>query len=152
MSKKGQDKIKNIFMSMRCIKGEISLDHHKFPVYQIKDSLAKVVGSKIIITSNFLNIHSAEEQIAILYHETYHLKFFTKVKRFFNSLRFFSFQRARWEEEFEADKYSAKMFDKFATLSFLKKAKSEYLISVKYNPKTHPPIDERIKRIEQLKF
>jgi len=92
------------------------------------------------------------EQKSIIWHEYYHYKIFWR--RLFLMLKdFFSKYNAKQLEEFEADEYAAIKFDKESTLSYLRKVKKmqdneEIPIDLKY----HPPIKERIKRIENLKL
>jgi len=94
-----------------------------------------------------------DEQRAIIWHELYHRKNMTGLIRcYWIILELFTKNKSRWIEEFNADKYSAKMCGKEKTLKFLNKAKELYDKKiVEYNPKTHPPISERIKRIQELK-
>lgn len=146
-------KVYNLFMKVRCIKMGLSYKDKKFNVYLIKDSPAKVIwNDKIVINDLFLRNLNKEEQIAILYHEEYHKKFIAFLKQIWYLIRyFFNLRKTKWQEEFDADKYSAKKVGKNNVLSFLKKAKKDYEKNiVKYNPKTHPSIEERIKRIEEL--
>lgn len=146
-----EEKIYEIKDKVRCIKKGLKYKSHKFEVYIRKDSPAKIIHSKILISEEFLTLHSSKEQLIILFHEKYHSKFSTKIKKLFNVIRFFSFKKANWCEEFSADAYSAKINGNKEALKTLKGFKKFYDSGkVKYNPKTHPPLDERIKRIESL--
>jgi len=148
---KKKEKIYNLWNLARCIKTEISYDKHKFSIYIIQDSPVRCMGNKIVVTPEFLMNVPHKQQIAMFYHERYHSKFFTKIRKILNILRFFSFQKANWQEEFYADKYSAKIFGKVDLISFLKRTRSLYKEGkVKYDERTHPPIEERIKRLKEL--
>ena len=63
----------------------------------------------------------------------------------------FGNKEAFWYEEFEADKYSALNNNIGDCLSYLKISKVLYNRDIKYNSKNHPPIGERIRRIEKLR-
>jgi len=148
-----KEKIYHLFNFTRCIKQEVSYNDKKFKVYIMKDSLAKVVmGDKILVTNDFFKLHkSKEEQLAVLFHEKYHTKITTQLKKLFYLIRFLSFKKANWQEEFKADEYSTRKNGKGGVLSFLKTAEKLYKSGeVKYNPKSHPPVKERIKRIDNL--
>jgi len=149
-----KDEICEIFNVSRCKKVEITSSKGKFNVYLSGgDSPAKVLFGKIIITQDFLRLFSEKEQLSILFHEKYHTKFSSGIKYLLNVIRFFSFRKAQRQEEFDADKYSAKICGKAGVLAYLKKMQKLYKNkTMEYNPKTHPAIEERIKRIERNRF
>ena len=96
---------------------------------------------------------SPDEQKAIIWHEQYHRKNLTGLWRVYWDVKcFFTKENSRWIEEFNADRYSVDNCGKEKVLRFLKKAKNLYKKKiVEYNSKTHPPIEERIKIITELK-
>lgn len=146
----GKNKIFNIFLlrPIRCVKKEFYHKNLKFEVYVVKDSPAIVRLGKIIVNNLFFEKFNTSEQIAILYHERYHNKSLTSLKKIFNIIRFLSFKKAKWQEEFDADKYASKNVDKNVVQSLLEKSKKLYEEGyVVYNKKSHPPIDERIKEM-----
>ncbi len=142
------DKIKNLFEITRTIKKEIKHNGENFRFYLKKDSPAKTSFGKIIVDDIFMNTFNKKEKIAIFYHERYHKRPFTPFKTLFYLIRYFSFKKASWKEEFDADIYGVKNTSKEVMVSQLKKSKKLYQKGiVKYNPKTHPPINERIKKV-----
>lgn len=99
-----------------------------------------------------------EEQVAIIYHELWHyhnnLKFEIKfrTKKPWLWLLFFINKPIYYEQEFNADMHALDKTNKKDILNVLKKVEKmikEEIIS-KSHEKTHPPIEERIKRIEKL--
>ena len=144
---------RNFCLSMRCSKRIIRYGNKSFDVYEIKDSPARSVYGKIFLDKTFFEYHTTEqEQLAALYHEEYHQNHSTTTNKFFNTIRLLSFKKANWEEEFSADRYAAINTNKKAVISFLNKAKQLYADhSITYDPKSHPTVEERIKRIEMLK-
>jgi len=140
--------IVDVWIKTRCIKDKIICKNKVFNVYIIKDCYAKVIGNKIIIDDNFLK-YPKNIQFALLYHEEYHLYNWSNLLKFiWNVIKFKSIIKARWEEEYNADIYSSKKTSKKDVISFLKKAKKEYdKGNIKYNPKTHPLIEDRINRV-----
>lgn len=100
----------------------------------------------------FFNELNSKEKVAALWHEYYHkLKNSTMLPLFelksIFGLRF----NYNHKIEFEADKFSALNNSIEDCLKLLYKTKELYTkYNIKYNPKTHPPIEERIKLIKQL--
>lgn len=113
---------------------------------------SRIPPQKIAIDKYFDEL-SPDRQKAVIWHELYHRKITTGLNRIWWDLRsFFTRENTRWTEEFKADEYSAKKHGKENVLKFLNKAKELYTKRiVEYDPKTHPPIDERIRRIKELK-
>ncbi len=148
-TKIGKNKITNLPLFMRCVKKELSFGKKKFKVYVIKDTFARVNLFGFIVNNNFFKDFNKKEQAAILYHEEYHNRFLTSLKGFWNWIRsYLSVRKANWQEEFDADSYAAKKIGKEAVKSFLEKTKENYdQENTAYNVKTHPPIEERIKRM-----
>lgn len=109
----------------------------------------------ISVDNLFFDEFSKKEQDAIIYHELWHyhnnLKFEIKIlfsKRFWI---FFLYNRLSKLQEIEADKYSSKV-NKKSMLNVLIKIKE--LVereNLPYNLKNHPSIEERIKRIKELR-
>jgi hypothetical protein len=93
-------------------------------------------------------------QQAIIWHEKYHMKNSTGFLKFWWFIRTgLNNQKSMWIEEFNADQYSALRCGKENVLKFLKKAKELYKKRiVEYHENTHPPINERIRRIQELKI
>ena len=126
----------------------------KITIYYISPFVAEGGPSSIRVDHIFYTKLSKEAQEAIIYHEMYHSKFFT---RFFKRTLFilksvFTRENPKWLEEYEADKFSAINCGFKKTLKFLNEAKKLYSEGiVNYDPKTHPPIEERIRRIVKLK-
>jgi len=111
--------------------------------------MANVFGIKVDYV--FYKELTSVEQEAVIWHELFHKEKANKI--FFLIKTFFNFRKAAWLEEFAADKYAAENFGKENTLRLLRKIKKLYGRGlVNYNPKTHPPIDERIKRIKEIKL
>lgn len=145
-----KEKIHYLRLPMRCIQKELEYRNKKFKFFIIKDSPARSTPYGIVINDYFFNINE-EGQFATLCHEEYHGKVLTRIKRLFNLFRFFSIVKTKHEEEYKADNYAAKKAGKEGVLLFLEDGKKSYENgNVKYNPKTHPAIDERIKRIKEL--
>ncbi len=142
--------IRNLFIFTRCVKKTISHGNKKFNVYVIKDSPARATIYGTVVNNHFFEKYNEAERLAILYHEEYHKKFLSIIKSSFNIFRFLSFKKANWQEEFSADEYSLKKNGRAPTISFLKKAQKDYDdMVVKYDPRTHPPISERIKNLKK---
>lgn len=96
----------------------------------------------------FFDEFNEKEKIAILWHEFYHCRINYIPKILWLEIKYYlGNKEALWEEEYEADKYSAKNNNVEDCLSYLKISKILYEKYVEYNPKTHPPIDERIRKI-----
>lgn len=144
-------KIKNLNLSMRYTKEDINYKGKHFKIYVIRDSPARMTPFYgMVVDTKFFNEFIREERVAMLFHEEYHKKILTKINHFFNIIRFLSLRKARWQEEFGADNYSSKKVGKRIVLSFLRKIKKLYEKGeMVYNKKTHPPIKERIRRIEK---
>jgi len=105
----------------------------------------------IKVDKYFFEYFSKKEKNACIWHEMYHTLFSTVLKKIKNEL-FYCQKQANWIEEFEADKYAANNYNKKITLDYLKICKKLYQQKIVIrNPKTHPPIQERIKRIKKLK-
>lgn len=148
------EKIHNFFSSSRCIEKEIMHGNKKFKVYLLKDSPAKVnLSGHILVTNLFFEEYTPSEQVAILYHEEYHRRFTTGLKQISYLIKFlFNLRKATWEEEFEADRFAAKNIGKLPVISCLEKSNKLYKDgTIKYNPKTHPTIEERIKMVREMK-
>jgi Zn-dependent protease with chaperone function len=144
------DKIKYILINTRCVKKELTFNNKKYKVYVIKDTDARATPHGIIVSQSFFE-NTNEEQAAILYHEEYHMKLSTSLKRVFNLITSLSFRKVKWKEEYAADEYAACKTGKAAVKSYLTKSKSHYDSGkVAYNSKTHPPIEKRIKQIDKL--
>lgn len=92
----------------------------------------------IEVNKRFFIYFNEKEQIALLWHEYHHSR-----------IKFFTF--GKHCEEFRADKYSALKNSIEDCLRYLKTGKRLYNEEIiKFEPKNHPKIDERIKRIENL--
>lgn len=111
-------------------------------------------GSRGIEVDKLFYKFKEKEKEALLWHELYHSKFSTwfwkkiweEIKNPFNS------QKRKCDEEFEADKYSSLKNSKRDCLDYLNKIKGLYEKNLTlYNSKTHPPIKERIEKIDKLK-
>lgn len=97
-----------------------------------------------------------KERVSIIFHELWHkdnhVKFELSIlfsKKFWH---FFWGNKLGQMQEFEADKFSAMMAGKKNTISGLTILKKLIVKGVlKEHEKTHPPIDERIKRIKEIK-
>lgn len=101
----------------------------------------------------FFEKFNEKDKIAILWHEFYHCRIDYIPKIIWLEIKYYlGNKESLWEEEYNADKYSAKNNDVEDCLSYLKISKILYdEKSVEYNPKTHPPINERIRKIWDLK-
>lgn len=97
----------------------------------------------------FFEKFNEKEKIAILWHEFYHCRINYIPKILWLKIKYYlGNKEAIWEEEYDADKYSAKNSDLEYCSNYLKISKILYdKKDVEYNPKTHPPIDERIRKI-----
>lgn len=103
----------------------------------------------IIVDKLFFEEFSKKEKIAILWHEFYHCRISYIPHLILSDFLYCFYKKSYWEEEYKADKFSALKNNVEDCLRFLKVCKTLYDQNiVEYNPKTHPPIDERIKRIE----
>lgn len=125
----------------------------------------------IKIDKLFFEFKEKKEKIALLWHELYHCKFFVfnlnkenpikiqlaKIVSWFNQENYKkkNIQNEKnflWIEEFEADKFSALRNNVNNCLNYLRTIQSLYKKDSRlYDASTHPPIEERIKRIEKLK-
>jgi len=110
------------------------------------------IPPKRIAIDEYFDEFNNNEQKAVIWHELYHRKNTTGLKRIWWALRsIFTKENILWTEEFLADEYSAKKGGKENELKNLYKCKELYDKKiVEYNPKTHPPIDERIRRIKEV--
>jgi hypothetical protein len=97
------------------------------------------------------------EQRATIWHEKYHQRLTTDLKLFFwLPLRWvFNKENRKYTlfqlEEFDADRFASRKIDKKYILDILQKIKElEEKGIIKSSPR-HPPIEERIKRIQSLK-
>jgi len=99
----------------------------------------------------FFDKFDLNEQRVIVWHELYHAKH-SLFNWLFDSIRlWFDSKKIKLSTEFRADKFAASNCGRENTLKFLRKIKEFYQNGVvKYNSKTHPPIDERIKRVESF--
>lgn len=62
-------------------------------------------------------------------------------------------RKMRWSEEFSADEYATKKSGKGGVLNYLIRAKTYYETGIgEYNYHTHPPIEDRIKKISNLQI
>lgn len=151
--------------------GDLSGGKDKFIYYEYKFKNDKRIKKKIKFNKDPKKLQGAsggtlgikidklffefksDEQKALLFHELYHSKISTWLfKTIMSELKyFFNSKKVKWEEEFEADNYSALNNSVNDCLSFLEKVKILYKKDPSlYNPNTHPPIDERIRRIKDL--
>lgn len=145
-----QVKIKNIGLSMRCIRKTLDYNGKKFNLYIIKDSPARTTLSRIIVNDLFFEGFNKIEQEAILYHEKYHQKFFTLLKKIIYPIKFLNFKKARWQEELDADNYAKNVVGKDAIKNVIIKLKKfSQQGKIVYNQKSHPPYEERIRNIER---
>lgn len=112
----------------------------------------------IEVDDYFLKNFTEKEQKAILMHESFHKKYNWLILLYFEikhikKLLFFSKNKYNPKQllEFEADKWAVKNFNKKDVLSMLFRLKKAITKGFPYNLKSHPPIDDRIKRIKNLK-
>jgi len=135
----------------RCVKGSIRHGGREFVFYIVKDPPAKSALGGIIVNDLFFKTYTKEERVALLYHEMYHLSRRNCVLQIPRILRYLSIKKANYEEEYTADRHAAKMAGMGHVIGLLKKSQQLYDKGlVKYNPKTHPTIDERIARLNNL--
>ncbi|MBU2615617.1 MAG: hypothetical protein KKC19_00785 [Nanoarchaeota archaeon] len=94
-----------------------------------------------------------KEKIAVLWHEYYHKLYNFKKMPMLELKSIFGLRfNYNYSLEFEADKFSALKNSANDCLSFLKTGKRLYNENkVRYNPKKHPSIKDRIKQIEEIK-
>ena len=145
-----EEKIKDLWLKMRCVKQTLNYDDKKFEVFVIKDTDARATFKDGIVVNDAFFNRSSKEQLAVLYHEEYHLKGSTICKGFYYRLKFLSLIKAKWQEEFDADSYAKEKAGKKPVIGYLKYDKKMYETGkIKYDPKTHPPIEDRIKNIEK---
>ena len=113
---------------------------------------SRIPPQKIAVDEYFKKL-SINEQKSSIWHELYHRKCLTGLKRIWLDIKcLFTKENSRWLEEFSADKYSAENNGKDNCLKLLYKCKDFYDKNiVDYDPDTHPAIEERIKRIKDLK-
>jgi hypothetical protein len=127
----------------------------------IKNKKKKFVSSshpipigKISVDELFFEFEQ-KQQIAIIYHELWHyhnnLKF--EITHPWLLILFFIGKPISWKQEFNTDINGAFNTDKATMVSVLEKLKDfiKKGLIVENNKKTHPPIDERINRIQNLK-
>ena len=121
--------------------------HFKAPFIAMSNGLSVKIDE-------YFDRFSPEEQKAIIWHEIYHKNMngthllWLQLKKLLKKSDYNASQLV----EFEADEHAAKNVGKEVTLRALKKIK--LLINKKVIPqnlKNHPPIDERIKRIKDMK-
>ena len=108
-------------------------------------SAAKGGPYGILYDRLFFEFKEEKEKVALLWHEFYHSLF---------GVWFFKWgenQKSNWKEEFAADRFSAVENSVKDCLAYLRIAKKIYEEGkAKYNPLKHPPVEERIERIELL--
>ncbi len=130
------------------IEFELSPDK-KIAIFHIKDSLAKTAWNKIFIDDKFFE-YSSDEHKAVIFHELYHTKWTTQLKRTFNIFRWFSLKKALYEEEFQADYFAARNASFEGMISFLEKSEKLYVgDKVIYDAKTHPTIKQRVQKLKE---
>ncbi len=99
---------------------------------------------------------SHKEQTAIIYHELWHKdNNLNEIKRMLSKKLWLVFYERPiyYSQEYKADIQGAKLGGKKNMLSTLKKLKGMIRKGIlKGHEKNHPPIDERIKRIKNLKI
>jgi hypothetical protein len=113
---------------------------------------------RIKVDELFFNFEP-KQQIAIIYHELWHyhnnLKFeiIYRIKHPWLLFLFFINKPILWEQEFNADINGTFNTDKDTMIFVLKKLDNflEEGLIISNHEKTHPPIKERIKRIQNLK-
>jgi hypothetical protein len=143
-------KIKNLCLSMRCVKKTLMFGDDKFEVYVIKDTPARISYRGMVVDNLFLEYYDNFEKKAILYHELYHQKFLTSLKKFLNIFKYLSYEKSKHQEEFDADFYALKKTSKNAVISFLNSSIELYEKElVVYDKKSHPSIEERINNIKK---
>jgi hypothetical protein len=101
----------------------------------------------------FFEKFNEKERVAILWHEFYHCRYrgFPVLFKIMLAEDFHNI-KPKFNEEFIADEYSAIKNNFEDCLSMLKTCKTLYdEFIIKRDEKLHPPIEERIKRIEKLK-
>ncbi len=107
----------------------------------------------IKIDNLFFKFKTDDEKNALLWHELYHCRFTFILKQLGLEIKYcLGDKQSFWEEEYNADRYSAlqnNIIDCLTCLGTIKEIYEEN--SSLYNSKTHPPIEERIKKIEALK-
>jgi len=86
-----------------------------------------------------------KEQVAILWHEYYHSRFFPSLRHVFRRVQG---RNATWTSEFEADAFSATKNSIDDCLSFLTQLKK--LIKSRIIKNLGPRIEERIRRVRKL--
>jgi len=139
------------------------MSKNKIKIFQLtKDKKVKLhykgpfVAQKRLLfieIDEYFELLDKEEQKVTIWHEIYHRDKASGLRFLWRILKFRSKKKAIWEEEFEADKYSAIMCGKKNVLKSLNTSKKLYEKGiVEYNPKTHPKIEERIKRIKELRL
>lgn len=129
-------------------KGIIKLKYIKNPKTPL---IAYGKSGEIKVGLLFFNEFNKKRQNAIIWHEIYHTLISTCFRVLWWEIKRLSEREVNYKKEFEADKYASKNYSQKHVLNFLKTI--ERLCNkgiVKYNPKTHPPIEERIKRVKDL--
>lgn len=141
------------------------LDGKKIPIKFIKNKKKKFIAQsppffgKIMVDELFFNEFSESQRISIIYHELWHkennLKFELKyrTKKPWLWLLFFINKPIYHAQELEADLHALKMTNEKDTLNMLIRLKEMIKKGIikKNHERTHPPIDERIKRIKNGK-
>lgn len=126
----------------------------KFVKLHFKEPFVAMANGISIKIDEYFDRFLPSEQKVIIWHELYHYKYngtrfpLLWLKNIFKKSKYNASQLL----EFEADEYSAKNNGKKIALKTLNKVKS--LIDKKILPqslKDHPRIEERIKRIKELK-
>jgi len=104
-----------------------------------------------IIFDDYFYKLSPEEKEFVIWHELFH-KYYESSHIFLCIKIIFNIVNASYEAEYLADKFGVKNGTKQGAIKFLRRAKILYKQGIlKYNPKTHPPIEERMKRVNNLK-
>lgn len=144
-----KNKVYNKDLKMRCRFESLKYPSKVFKVFIIMDTPARIAQNQIFVDNSFLTDFNKQEQEAILQHEEYHKKVSTFLKKIWNIFRFFSIRKARYQEEFDADKYSSLIVGRDAVKSFLIKSKQRYNEGkVLYDKRSHPKIEQRLQNIE----
>lgn len=126
----------------------------KFVKLHFKGPFIAMANGVSIKIDEYFDRLSLNEQRAIIWHELYHKNtngtrlLWLQFKSLFKKSKYNPYQLM----EFEADEHAARNVGKEITIKALKKIK--YLIDKKIVPqnlKNHPPIEDRIKRIENMK-
>src|SRR3989344_3840859 len=125
----------------------------KFLEYPKKPFISDGGTQGIRISKQFFEKFNPAQRVAILWHEFYHCRHggfpvFLKLLL----AEDFNIIKPKWDEEYNADKFSATENNPESCLSVLEVCKILYKKgTIERNKKLHPPIEERIKRIRKLK-